>query len=988
MPERNRQWLRERVDLGARASEEHISADAIRLQEDTVLRALEVLDHEPGVLLADEVGMGKTYQALALMACVVRRVRDEGKRPRILVVTPRPVLNEQWLAAAQRFDEHGFFPFRETLGGIGAFAQCTHLHHLPGLCRTHGVVFAPITVFTSVRGRGERGFLLEAWMRARSLPGPTRAAIRRRITAAGVKFWPQDHFLGRSFDELANAPKKTWARRGSKGGHAGLDDLYARGLEAFESAWAVKKALNRARFHMVRELLPRSFDLLVVDEAHKLKNPWTVQSQAVSQVLSKRYKKAAFLTATPFQLGVGELRRVFDLFGHAKKVRDGFHTDKDTLFQGIHDYQQTYDEFESAWKYAEPAHTEALAPWYRLARSHPHTLPDPPALDDVEDPNVEALARLAWRLRALKDGVVQPGFRRWTVRNLKPGKKDRRSEQIHDLSPDERTVLPILLHERLLLARSRAGHRTHVTAAATNIASSFAAARQGSLVCDSDQPAAVAAYQRVLSQVLDAMHGTHDKVEQVIAETLEAAESKGDKTLIFCERIATIEALASGLDTRWAGRILQDWRKLQPDLDLTSLFGQGSGADRKRGLNEQVRARFLRGQGPLCLALRESYAHTLFIAPGEHRLPAGLWPARKALRKRANELLARVRVSASEADRVDYRVARRCVDQAVAEWIRDHDPAQLHATAPYGANLLDDGYLRFGIDLVEDEEEAHMAGTADHAVRWKISGHIFRSILRPPHRSIWFPIREELGQLDPEERSALVEAVRTFLTRRMVPFLPELLVRAGGLDANAEDVRVALEEWWRKRTCPWRKQLVAFIDYLPSLSNEERLVVYDKALKSGEFVQHTNQAIKRSRLQHAFNTPFFPMVLVGNQQLQEGLNLHRQCRRVVHHDLRWNPADIEQRTGRVDRHGSLSQRLWEASSGEDGHIHVGVPLLRRTIDPRRYRRVKDREKWLEFLLGRPPEVGVGELDEELPAPLPEELSADLRVDLRPVRSSG
>ena len=62
-------WLRGFLHLDALQQQERISDTAIRLQEDTVLAALSILDREPGVLLADEVGMGKTYQALGLLAC-------------------------------------------------------------------------------------------------------------------------------------------------------------------------------------------------------------------------------------------------------------------------------------------------------------------------------------------------------------------------------------------------------------------------------------------------------------------------------------------------------------------------------------------------------------------------------------------------------------------------------------------------------------------------------------------------------------------------------------------------------------------------------------------------------------------------------------------------------------------------------------------------------------------------------------------------------
>src|SRR5208282_284194 len=57
-----------------------------------------------------------------------------------------------------------------------------------------------------------------------------------------------------------------------------------------------------------------------------------------------------------------------------------------------------------------------------------------------------------------------------------------------------------------------------------------------------------------------------------------------------------------------------------------------------------------------------------------------------------------------------------------------------------------------------------------------------------------------------------------------------------------------------------------------------------------------------------FNTPLLPDILVCTQVGQEAIDLHRHCRHVVHCDLGWNPAAIEQRTGRTDRIGSKAER--------------------------------------------------------------------------------
>jgi ERCC4-related helicase len=65
----------------------------------------------------------------------------------------------------------------------------------------------------------------------------------------------------------------------------------------------------------------------------------------------------------------------------------------------------------------------------------------------------------------------------------------------------------------------------------------------------------------------------------------------------------------------------------------------------------------------------------------------------------------------------------------------------------------------------------------------------------------------------------------------------------------------------------------------------------------------------RQRLMLAFNTPFFPEVLVASSVLAEGVDLHLSCRYLIHHDLSWNPSTLEQRTGRVDRIGAKAEAV-------------------------------------------------------------------------------
>jgi hypothetical protein len=59
---------------------------------------------------------------------------------------------------------------------------------------------------------------------------------------------------------------------------------------------------------------------------------------------------------------------------------------------------------------------------------------------------------------------------------------------------------------------------------------------------------------------------------------------------------------------------------------------------------------------------------------------------------------------------------------------------------------------------------------------------------------------------------------------------------------------------------------------------------------------------RASLLRDAFNSPFWPFVLISTAVGQEGLDFHPYCHAVVHWNLPTNPVDFEQREGRVHRY--------------------------------------------------------------------------------------
>ena len=66
--------------------------------------------------------------------------------------------------------------------------------------------------------------------------------------------------------------------------------------------------------------------------------------------------------------------------------------------------------------------------------------------------------------------------------------------------------------------------------------------------------------------------------------------------------------------------------------------------------------------------------------------------------------------------------------------------------------------------------------------------------------------------------------------------------------------------------------------------------------------------LRSDEIRMAFNSPFWPNVLVTTSIGQEGIDLHPWCNALAHWDLASSPVALEQREGRITRFASLSVR--------------------------------------------------------------------------------
>ena len=100
-----------------------------------------------------------------------------------------------------------------------------------------------------------------------------------------------------------------------------------------------------------------------------------------------------------------------------------------------------------------------------------------------------------------------------------------------------------------------------------------------------------------------------------------------------------------------------------------------------------------------------------------------------------------------------------------------------------------------------------------------------------------------------------------------------------------------------------------------------------------------------------FRTPAYPRVLVCTDVLKEGANLHTFCDRVMHYGVAWSAGDLEQRIGRVDRFRSLIERRLQQGGGDQRAVlDVSYPYLARTLEERQVDRVRTMMQTAERIL--------------------------------------
>jgi superfamily II DNA or RNA helicase len=112
-----------------------------------------------------------------------------------------------------------------------------------------------------------------------------------------------------------------------------------------------------------------------------------------------------------------------------------------------------------------------------------------------------------------------------------------------------------------------------------------------------------------------------------------------------------------------------------------------------------------------------------------------------------------------------------------------------------------------------------------------------------------------------------------------------------------QDTRVIIFTEYRD-TQNWLYDLLARYGF----ASQERLEMIHGGTDSKE-----RERIKAAFQAHPDSAPV--RILLATDAASEGLNLQNHCSKLIHYEIPWNPNRMEQRNGRIDRHGQRAQQV-------------------------------------------------------------------------------
>ncbi len=246
-----------------------------------------------------------------------------------------------------------------------------------------------------------------------------------------------------------------------------------------------------------------------------------------------------------------------------------------------------------------------------------------------------------------------------------------------------------------------------------------------------------------------------------------------------------------------------------------------------------------------------------------------------------------------------------------------------------------DSWLRFKVGLAEQEAtQASEVLAARRALQEDIDDDQERESrnLHATHVvGAW--MHPYLGDLGAE-----VAAIDAALRALKLDQLP-VVNKVPTVDARFDRLKDLVKQRLRNADA-WNRdeRLIVFTEYKTTLDYVVQRLEREFGANSGAIIQLYGGMSDedRERIKLAFNDPESPVqILVATDAASEGLNLQHTARLLMHFEIPWNPSRLEQRNGRIDRHGqSRDVTIYHFASDDDADLAFVARVLEKVNDIR------------------------------------------------------
>ncbi len=889
------------------------------LQLDGIAALYNILCEKPFAYLADEVGMGKTYQALGLAALLW----NEQPNARILFLSPRQNLQIKWLGDYKRF-----------------FASNYRRQQGNGDDRVASVLFGePLkrpVLYHNLRG----------WSASIGNPDPIAPFLRHTSFTRPIYLHAE---------ELCN-PRMSWERARQQLRSCGMYDVTRPEKLPTDNPSLLlnltfAQALN-GKLSLAADGQPY-FDLVIIDEAQCLRHPENQTNQVLFEILKGQVRRWLFMSATPAHGGPRDLPTVLNHYPECGEVL------KPELVSNL------------------PALQDALQA-FLVRRQRKYRKGSPPRL--VGKDCYRKHERSKWSVRdeemsvleTLSMGLVQKGLDR-----LLQDKGNRYRigflSSFESLDASVRHPLVDASEERDTLDEQQNSDFYHSVAEGDTsldaLDSHFISKLATEFTHRFGRSLPHPKIDSVVNRVAPLAYGT-------------ASEIGGQKFLVFTRRVSTVETLKSrflqrhqkaveerikrcwGEELDWSGQRVE--LEEVPDTDEpseakhdrdTSPFRQ---AMSQNGWLYKYRQTF-RNSGRNALFFEDAWLERLCVAGGRNprtaatALPDEVWAeswthASRASGDHRQQFRAhRMRYLALHALRRFPQVFGLTKKQA-APWqsayeaaLHEHleqakpDSDPHHDFALFDFPTLwaawDKRHSNGPLALPGCHAAAHSHACSEDLCRRQVLRTVLGQNIRLSDTLI------DLFYADKKAGNQPVNLAAVFLDWFTSPD-PAAKQLQQDCTQWITHLRLIVDSSLDGAGRSWRE--LARAESWPQLFNPEPVMGVTGG--SGAHRVATQQ----------FRTPSHPRIIVCTDTLKEGVDLHLFCDQVLHYGVAWTSGDLEQRVGRVDRFFSqIERRLHTADEDQAVNLAIGYPHVASSLEHGQVERVIERLKQSEQLMNSP-----------------------------------